>query len=252
MRTSICNTLFALAFMFPACQALAALSVDRSRLIFNEGDKSVSMEISNNNNESPYLAQVWLEDELENKIKGTFTILPPLQRIEPDGKTSIRLQPLPDLSTLPQDRESLYYLNIREIPTKNNKENVLTLALQLRLKVFYRPAALKIAHPEGHYPGIETVTLKKKDGGYTLVNPTSYYLTFTAIRDSQKGAALPGFDPVMVSPKSTAELALKGQLPGASPVLMLVDDYGGPMRVTFNCTQAHCSVSNVISDLSPQ
>ncbi|CAM6708356.1 MULTISPECIES: molecular chaperone [Enterobacter] len=252
MRTFACNTLIALAFIFPTCQALAALSVDRSRLIFNEGEKSVSIGITNNNKDLPYLAQAWLEDQHENKIKGKFTILPPLQRIEPDGKTSIRIQPLPDLSTLPQDRESLYYLNLREIPTKDNKENVLTLALQLRLKMFYRPAALKIAHPEGHYPGIENVKLTKKNGGYTLVNPTPYYLTFTAIRDSQKGAALPGFDPVMVSPKSAAELALKGGLPGTSPVLMLIDDYGGPLRLTFNCTQAHCSVNNVISDLSPQ
>ncbi|SNY69821.1 molecular chaperone [Enterobacter sp. CC120223-11] len=252
MRTSVYNTLLALVFSLTASQTLAALSVDRSRLIFNEGDKSVSMEITNNNKELPYLAQGWLEDEHENKIKGKFTVLPPLQRIEPDSKTSIRLQALPDLSTLPQDRESLYYLNIREIPTKDNKENALTLALQLRLKMFYRPSALKITHVEGHYPGIEAVTLKKKDSGYTLVNPTPYYLTFTAIRDSQKGVALPGFDPVMVSPKSTTELDLKGQFPHTSPVLMMIDDYGGTLRLTFRCSQTHCNAINVVSDLSIQ
>ncbi len=232
--------------------AIAALSVDRSRIIFNEGEKSVSLGITNNNNDAPYLAQGWLDDFQENKVKGKFTVLPPLQRVEPGSKTSVRLQALPDLSSLPRDRESLFYLNIREIPTKNNKENALTLALQLRLKIFYRPAALKITDPEGSYPGITTVTLERKGNGYTLVNPTPYYLTFTEVRNTPRGEALSGFEPVMVSPKANASLTLKGQQPGTTPVLVLIDDYGGQVRLSFKCTQAQCKAEKAISDLSPQ
>lgn len=252
MHNIIHKALPALLFALSANYAVAALSVDRSRIIFNEGDKSVSLDITNNSNDAPYLAQGWLDDEQENKVKGKFTVLPPLQRLEPGSKTAVRLQALPDLSSLPRDRESLFYLNIREIPTKSNSSNTLTLALQLRLKMFYRPAALKITDPEGSYPGIKAVTLERKDNNYTLVNPTPYYLTFTALRNTPKGEALSGFEPVMVSPKASTQLTLKGQQPGTNPVLVLIDDYGGPVRLSFKCTQAQCKAEKAISDLSPQ
>lgn len=37
--------------------AHAALTVDRSRLILNEGQKSVSLNVTNQNKQDPYLAQ---------------------------------------------------------------------------------------------------------------------------------------------------------------------------------------------------
>ncbi|WP_267668976.1 molecular chaperone [Klebsiella pneumoniae] len=41
--------------------AEAALTVSRSRVIVNEGDKSVSMSVTNRNTQAPYLAQTWIE-----------------------------------------------------------------------------------------------------------------------------------------------------------------------------------------------
>ncbi|MDN9006641.1 fimbria/pilus periplasmic chaperone, partial [Staphylococcus aureus] len=43
-------------------QVQAAIALDRTRVIFNGGEKSVSMNISNKNTQLPYLAQGWLED----------------------------------------------------------------------------------------------------------------------------------------------------------------------------------------------
>ena len=45
--------------------AQAALSVERSRVIFNEGEKSVGLSVKNNNTQDPYLAQGWRENEKE-------------------------------------------------------------------------------------------------------------------------------------------------------------------------------------------
>lgn len=45
-----------------AQQATAAIALDRTRVIFSGGDKSVSMSISNENKQLPYLAQGWIED----------------------------------------------------------------------------------------------------------------------------------------------------------------------------------------------
>ncbi len=50
---------------------------------------------------------------------------------------------------LPQDRESLFYFNLREIPPRSDKPNSLQLALQTRIKFFYRPQSL-VVEPEAH------------------------------------------------------------------------------------------------------
>ncbi|MGT9169473.1 fimbria/pilus periplasmic chaperone, partial [Escherichia coli] len=40
-------------------------------------------------------------------------------------------------------RESLFYYNVREIPPKSGKANTLQIALQTRIKLFWRPKALE-------------------------------------------------------------------------------------------------------------
>ena len=42
--------------------AHASVTPDRTRLVFNESDKSISVTLRNNNEKLPYLAQSWLED----------------------------------------------------------------------------------------------------------------------------------------------------------------------------------------------
>lgn len=70
--------------------------------------------------------------------------LPPLQRVEPGAKGQVKIQTTGSLAGLPQDRESLFYFNVREIPPKSSKPNTLQLALQTRVKMFYRPETLEI------------------------------------------------------------------------------------------------------------
>ncbi|WP_180821372.1 fimbria/pilus periplasmic chaperone, partial [Vibrio parahaemolyticus] len=56
--------------------------------------------------------------------------------------SQVKIQALPDIAALPQDRESVYYFNLREIPPRSKEANVLQIALQTRIKLFYRPKAL--------------------------------------------------------------------------------------------------------------
>lgn len=46
--------------------AQAALSLDRTRIIFNGDQKSITLNVSNNSNLLPYLAQAWM-DNIEGK-----------------------------------------------------------------------------------------------------------------------------------------------------------------------------------------
>lgn len=99
-----------------AQQAQAAIALDRTRVVFEAGQKSVSLSVSNENKQLPYLAQGWLEDANGKKVNSPLVVLPPLQRIEPGAKSQLKVQSLPAVAQLPQDRESLFYFNLREIP----------------------------------------------------------------------------------------------------------------------------------------
>ncbi|ELV2797977.1 fimbrial biogenesis chaperone [Enterobacter ludwigii] len=223
----------------------AALTVDRSRLIYNEGDKSISVNVTNRNTQDPYLAQGWMEDESEKKLTEPLLVLPPVQRVEPDGKTMVRIQALPMVSKLPKDRESVFWFNLREIPPKSTKPNTLTLAMQTRLKVFYRPAALKVDAMADTIPGINTLTLSRAGDKFIVHNPTPYHVSFVEARSTLNGKGLEGFEPVMVSPKGEAPLPVKATVLGNTPVLMFVNDYGSQRLLSFSCSGSVCKAGKV-------
>ncbi|EPL9180880.1 fimbria/pilus periplasmic chaperone [Serratia marcescens] len=221
-------------------QAQAAIALDRTRVIFDGGQNSVSLSVSNQNKQLPYLAQGWIEDEAGNKIQSPLTVLPPVQRIEPGKPSQVKIQALPVAKQLPQDRETVYYFNLREIPPKSDKPNTLQIALQTRIKLFYRPAAIAINTNEA--PPQEKLTLGKQGDKYVVNNPTPYYVTIVDAA-SQKGAqGAKGFEPVMVPPRGSLPLNVGVASIGTNPVLTYVNDYGGRPQLSFNCSGSACSV----------
>jgi P pilus assembly chaperone PapD len=48
--------------------AHAALALDRTRAILDGGEKSLSMSVTNQNRELPFLAQAWVEDGQGKKL----------------------------------------------------------------------------------------------------------------------------------------------------------------------------------------
>lgn len=217
------------------CQAAhAAVSLDRTRVIFDGASKTVSMTISNDNKKLPYLAQAWLEDAQGEKVQSPLTVLPPLQRIEPGKSSQVKIQALPDVSKLAQDRETLYYFNMREIPPKSSKPNTLQIALQTRIKLFYRPDAIAIER--NATPPQEQLTLKREGAGYVVSNPTPYYVTLVDGRP-KNGQSPKNFTPVMLAPFSSE--TLKVSL-GNTPELFYINDYGGRPSLVFDCSSAEC------------
>ncbi|MFC0225788.1 fimbria/pilus periplasmic chaperone [Serratia aquatilis] len=210
----------------------AALALDRTRVIYNGEVKSVSLNINNDNKQQPYLAQAWIEDAENRKITGPLVVVPPVQRLEAGGKSMIRITSLPAVSSLPQDRESLFYFNLREIPPRSEKPNVMQIALQTKIKLFYRPAAIT---PERGAVWQEQLQLIKTATGYRIENPTPYFVTVIDL--TEKGKPGSNISPVMIAPKS-AESVKTPQL--HTPVLTYINDYGGRPELTFNCQGERC------------
>lgn len=219
-------------------QVQAAVSLDRTRAVFNGGEKSISLSISNENKTLPYLAQGWVEDEQGNKITSPLTALPPLQRLEPGAKSQIKVQAMPAANLLVQDRETLFYFNLREIPPKSEKPNTLQLALQTRIKLFYRPKALGATM--GMVPWQEQLTLKKQGDKYQVNNPTPYYVTIVDADSKPGSTGAEGFEPIMVAPQGSETLNLSVSVLGPTPVLTYVNDYGGRPQLQFTCIGEDC------------
>lgn len=224
-----------------AQQASAALALDRTRVIFDAGQSSVSLSVVNENKQLPYLAQAWIEDEKGTKITNPLNALPPLQRVETGAKTQVKVQQTAGVDSLPQDRESLFYFNLREIPPKSQKPNTLQIALQTRIKLFFRPKALALSQQDQADPWQKKLQVVRDGGRYTVSNPTGYYATIVSASSSEKGTAAAGFTPVMIPPKGSATLNVSTL--GNNPVLTYINDYGGRPKLIYSCPGATCTLT---------
>lgn len=165
-------------------QALAAFTVSGTRFIYGEGKKNLSFEVTNNAGDT-YGGQVWVDNVSESS--GVYMVpTPPFFRVSPKQKQIIRVMKTGG-ETLPSDRESLFWLNIQEIPPQpKDGENVLSVAINTRIKLFYRPKALE-AGRKGAEKKIEVVS---RGGTTYLKNPTPYYFAVVKVEADGKAVAL--------------------------------------------------------------
>ncbi|HEY3591014.1 MAG TPA: fimbria/pilus periplasmic chaperone [Buttiauxella sp.] len=214
--------------------AHAAIAVDRTRVVFPGNQSSVSLNITNENLKLPFLAQSWLEDEQGKKLSSPFSVMPPLQRVESGKKSIIRINAGPEIKKLPQERESVFWLNVREIPPKSEKANVMQVALQTRIKLFYRPAGVLSAKGEQQN---KKLILHKIANGFRIENPTPFYQTVISITGGKQERVARSFRSVMVAPESSATVTSRNF---ATPWVTTINDYGGRPIIAFNCQGDVC------------
>ncbi|KVN30625.1 fimbrial protein [Burkholderia pyrrocinia] len=216
--------------------AHASIVPDRTRVIFNEGEQAAIVTITNKSASYPYLVQSWLEDAQGKRITSPLMVVPPLQRVEANERNVLRIAKLPG-TALPADRETVFYLNIREVPPKTDTPNALQIALHTQMKLFYRPKGVQ--PPRDEDPTLP-MTLRVDTAAHKLVfdNPTPFHVTVVDLKAGAQKAPVP-LDPVMVSPMSTADVPFKGAAP-ATLFVTHVDDYGGQVAVEYACDASAC------------
>lgn len=220
----------------------AAVSPDRTRIIFNQSDKSVSVRLTNQNTSSPFLAQSWIEDKNNKKSRDYITALPPMVRLEAGEQVQVRLMGQPTLAQLPPDRESLFYYNIREIPPRSEQKNVMQIAMQSRIKIFWRPKAIEISN--GQMNLIGKVDVSRTASGLTLKNKSPYFVTVGYIGINGK-TLLPKTSSMMADPFGTVSQEIKN-LP-ANFQIGFIGDYGGlnMFKISCNSVQTVCQAEPV-------
>ncbi|MEC6815082.1 fimbrial chaperone [Photobacterium toruni] len=203
--------------------AFAAFILNGTRFIYDEGRKNISIEISNESKET-YGGQVWVENVLLPKDDVAFVPMPSFFKVDGGKKQVVRIIKVSD--KLPQDKESIFWLNVQEIPPVNkDKNNVMVVAVNTQVKLIYRPISIAKKRENAE----AKMKLVKEGKYYGLNNPTPYYFAITELKVDGKTIKLENelsHKLGMVSPKSSILLSDIKLLPTSIVVIKAIDDYG--------------------------
>ncbi|CAG9407447.1 molecular chaperone [Providencia alcalifaciens] len=208
---SVCIMLIALSQ-----SAYAGVIIGGTRVIYPEGNKDVSISVENPD-KVPYLIQSWIENANEGK-QTDFTITPPLFRLNQEKTNALRI--FLTQNTLPNDKESLFWLNIKTIPaTEKKTENSLKIAFKTQMKLIYRPSAISnVDFAEEQ----KKLTWSKVGTSITVKNPTPYYMNFQSISFNGKKAENISY----VAPFSTKSFTIHSPELHGTIKWEVINDYG--------------------------
>lgn len=225
-RTIMKTALAGLLATVLAGEALAAFTLNGTRFIYEEGKKSISLEVSNSTDET-YGGQVWIDNVSHSRDDVFIVPSPPFFKVDAKGKQIVRL--MNANPALPKDRESLFWLNVQEVPPKpkSSEGSQLAIAMNTQVKLIYRPKVLS----EGRKDAEKQLTFIGRDGTVWLKNPTPYYFAVTSVfsggrevtlsKEAQKSLSL-------LAPYSEVNTGVKS-LSGKLSV-EAINDWGGVQR----------------------
>ncbi|MGK9175200.1 fimbria/pilus periplasmic chaperone [Yokenella regensburgei] len=165
--------------------AQASVVLSGTRVIYHGKKKEVTVTVTNNN-ASPVLIQNWMDAGKEKAIPGKiavpFVLTPPINRVDAGKAQTLRITYLGS-PPLPQDKESVFWINVLEVPAKAKgikaDQSRLNIAFRSRIKMFYRPEGLK----GNAFQAISQLKWNvASDGGVDVTNPTPYFVSLQVLQ----------------------------------------------------------------------
>lgn len=213
--------------------AAGGIALDRTRLIYPYGGtsgKSESVNLKNTDKKDTFLVQSWVENPDGSKSRD-FIVTPPLFTSAPNNENILRV--IYNGPPLPKDRESLYYFNVKGIPSvdknKLGQGNMLILAGVTRIKLFVRPEGLTSSVDKAP----DQLRFRKENQKLTIINPTPYYITFAELNLGKKKLEAPMLPPKgqvsvdLNDYKAKKETASQAQEGAYDIFFNTINDYGG-------------------------
>lgn len=221
----------------------AGVAMGLTRVIVTGDKNSGSVQILNKGDQ-PALIQMWVDnktaemDQSPDKINVPFVIETPVFRLNANTNQWVRIFYSGKAGHVLPDRESMFWLNVLEVPPKaegdRGKQNKLQIAFRSRLKLFYRPAGIPASAQ-----GVEqklAFQLVPKGNSYVLrvTNPTPFHVTFLSLalggeNSKPKDDIALNVDAV-VPPKESVDIQLKSneKLSGINKTVFfsIIDDFG--------------------------
>lgn len=214
--------IFITVFSLGSFSAAAGVIISGTRVIYPADQKEVTVKIDNVGN-SPVLVQSWIDngdaDAKPEKISVPFILTPPINRIEPKKGQTLRLSYTG--APLPANKESVFWLNVLEIPAKDKtlqSDNQLQMAFRSRIKLFFRPDGL-VGNAND---AVKALTWRATASGIEVSNPTPFHVSLVEVVQGGKKV-----DGQMVPPNGSLTFSgLQGVRAGSQLAVSSVNDYG--------------------------
>lgn len=143
----LCLAVLCLVAMSTATQALASVSINGTRVVYSEALREQTLRLDNKDS-VPVLVQAWTDEVAGSRpardADSPFLVTPSVFRLDPGQSQTLRILRIRPVTQTQE--ESLYWLNIKEVPPMSEQpSNLLQLGILTRLKLFYRPADLEVS-----------------------------------------------------------------------------------------------------------
>jgi len=239
------TALSALSITLMATTVQAAVVLSGTRVIYPAQEREVTLKLTNEG-KGPVLVQAWIDEGDPNatpdQVKVPFTLTPPLFRLDTHKGQTLRI--IYSQESIPQDRESLFWLNALEVPPRAMGDtvaaNTLQLAIRSRIKLFLRPAGLAGAANDAPSE-VQWHFVKNNDGVYALSirNPTPYHVTFSKVSATTLGKTYVNEEGIMLAPRSTMDVSIGHVTSVGSDIpsevhFTTVNDYGAAVAGAFH------------------
>lgn len=209
--------------------ATAGVVMNATRYVYPADASEITIKVSNSG-KVPVLTQAWIDDgdstATPETVNVPFNLTPPIARLEASKAQTLRLAFTG--GDLPADVESLYWLNVLEVPPKSAEEktSAMQLAFRYRLKLFYRPAGLK-GSPDAAAASL--VWLRGADGALRVRNDSAFHVAVNDIKATVNDEEVT-LEPFSVPPRGekTVPLGDAKLAEGAATIqYRTINDYGG-------------------------
>ncbi|ELW1646174.1 fimbria/pilus periplasmic chaperone [Enterobacter oligotrophicus] len=219
------NKLITGSFLFATTAMTTAhaggIGLGATRIIYPQGDKQISLPVTNTSESNAFLVQSWVANADQSKSTD-FIITPPLFVMHPKKENTVRIMYVgPDL---PTDRESVFFFNSKAIPSVDKSKlqgNTLQIATQSVIKLFIRPKKL----PTPSIDAPKTLRCLTTNGKLTIKNPSPYYVSLVQLKVGSTTLTN-----TMVAPMNSLEIAVPAGS-GGQVKFQTVNDFGATTPV---------------------
>ncbi|KMN83502.1 P pilus assembly chaperone PapD [Chromobacterium alkanivorans] len=218
------KTILSLALTLAISPVWASIALNGTRVIFDGKDKEASIVVSNLGEE--ILVQSWLEPAEGQPDELPFAVTPPLARLPAKQQQLLRV--LYEGAGAEPERESVFWLNVQEIPQAAKGDNVLQLAVRQRIKVFFRPPGLGSEAALQAPEGLRWSLLQAEGKPVLRVdNPSRYHVTVVDLKLKAGAGDKELANAYMVAPGGSGQWSLKPSAAGVQLHYGIINDFGG-------------------------
>jgi P pilus assembly chaperone PapD len=157
-------------------------------MLFSSKDSERRLLIVNNDSHAPVLLQSWIDDgsagDVNKEKNYPFAVIPAVARMTPGKILNLKILPTEKLRDLPRDRESLFWINLYEIPAVKKSElggsSRIEIGLNTQIKIIYRPfkGSMDIKTIA------EAIKIRVTNDGHSIEmdNPSPYFVTPVSVK----------------------------------------------------------------------